>query len=218
MKIAMNGRLGLAKARLLLAALTALVVAGCVRLPSPGEAPRLYALAPKIAHAAAHRPVPWQLVVDMPSAPAALDTDHIALRPTPLEIEYYGHARWADPAPRMVQRLLIKGFEQSGDIVGVGASGMGLRADYELQSELWDFTASYRRAGGAPTVRVRLVAKMVRESDAEIVATRSFVASVPAASDTMNGVTEAFDRALGQVIGAVVPWALAVPAGHRAGQ
>ena len=60
-------------------------------------------------------------------------------------------------------------------------------------------------------MRIRLVARMVREADAGIVASRSFVASVRAGSDTMNGVTEAFDRALGQVIDDVVPWALAVP-------
>ncbi len=198
--------------RLAFALLSALWLGGCVRFPSLGEAPRFYELAPNLAARSVPRqPVVWQLAVDEPTAPAALDTDRIALRPNPLQIEYYGHARWADPVPKMVQRLLIKGFEQSGRIVGVGAAGMGLRADYELHSELWNFTANYRGGSRSPTVRVRLVVKIMREADGTIIAMRSFAANVPAASDTMGGVTEAFDRALGRVIDAVVPWVLAAP-------
>lgn len=198
--------------RLVFVLLSALWLGGCVRFPSMGQAPRLYTLSPNIAAPSASRqPVSWQLVVDLPAAPAALDTDRIAIRPNPMQIEYYGHARWSDPVPKMLQRLLIKGFEQSGRIVGVGPSGMGLRADYELQSELWSFTADYRRGGGPPTARVRLIAKVMREADGRIIAMRSFAASVRAEGDTMKGVAEAFDRALGQVIDAVVPWVLAVP-------
>ncbi|MFI4988190.1 MAG: hypothetical protein ACHQF3_12190, partial [Alphaproteobacteria bacterium] len=78
-----------------LAAAVLLLAGACSSiLPGAGPPPRLYSLHPKTTFDADLPKVDWQLVIEVPSAPASLDTVRIAVQRTPLEFDYYGHAAW----------------------------------------------------------------------------------------------------------------------------
>ena len=149
-----------------------------------------------------------QLVVDAPLADRALDTDRIALKPNPLQIEYYAGSRWADRAPALVQGALVEAFENANALTAVGRPSLGLSPDFVLKSELRDFAAIYAKLGNAPEIRVRLTAKLIRQADRAVVSTRTFEARAPARKDSVAYAVEAFDRAMAQIVAEVLPWSI----------
>ncbi|MDP6564168.1 MAG: ABC-type transport auxiliary lipoprotein family protein [Alphaproteobacteria bacterium] len=195
------------------AALTLLALAGCESfLPKfGGPPPNLYTLTPKSTFAEDLPTVTWQLVVEEPVASGGLNTDRIALRDSPTEVDYFARARWTERAPRMVQTLLVESFENSKRIVAVGRQAIGLRSDYNLKTELREFQAEYFEAGGLPSARVRLNAKLVKQPKRAIVASHTFQAVVKAKGSDMSHIIKAFDGALGKVLRDIVEWSLRRP-------
>ncbi len=200
-------RAGRARRRLALAA-AALALAGCTAVLEPlrPESPQLYVLSPKSTFADGLPRVDWQLLVEPPVSAAGLDTFRIALRETPVTLDYYASVAWTDRAPQMVQTLLVESFENSGRIVSVGRESAGLRSDFLLQSELREFQAEY--FGGEPRVRVGLNSKLISFPDREIIAGATFSHAVPFRDGSFDTVVTAFDEALGAVLKDTVEWAL----------
>jgi cholesterol transport system auxiliary component len=194
--------------RLLVAAVAALTLASC-SLPDLGSGPPpdLYVLSPKSTFPDDIPAVDWQLVVDEPSTAKGIDTDRIAISPVPLEVKYFGGARWADRAPRMIQQLLIQSFENTQKIVSVGRQSIGLRSDFSLKTELREFQAE-KTAEGGTVVRVRVNLKLVRPAIGMIVASQSFESVKPAKSEGVADIVEAFDEAVGAVLKRAVTWTL----------
>lgn len=191
--------------RLLLAFAAALTLSGCGLLGS--DPPQLFDLSPKSTFDGTAPSVDWQLVVEEPTTPNAINTDRIAIRPVQLEVQYFPGVKWTDRAPALVQTLMVESFENSGKIVGVGRRSIGLTGDYILSSELREFEASSDGAGGT-SVMVRLVLKMVRQSSGGIIASTTVSANVQSASDKVPDVVVAFDTALGKVLNQSVQWVL----------
>lgn len=205
----------------LLAVLCMLVLYGCsVQLPGAGAPPQLYVLTPKSTFPKSLEPVDWQLLVELPTSPAGLDSPRIAVSYSPIELDYFARSNWTDRAPRMVQRLVVESFENSERIVGVGTDAIGLRSDFLLKTEIREFQAEYRGNGGAgaspdtpgvgaaPMIRVRLGVKLVRMPRRIIAASASFENVVPAENNTMQGIIMSFDEALGDTMQDVVVWTL----------
>jgi len=193
--------IALARRLLLLAALTAL--AGCSGLlGGGGPPPQLYTLtAVPAADFASNLPRSTiQLLVEVPVASGALDTERIALMRTTTTIDYFANAAWTDRAPIMVQGLLVESFENTGKIGAIGREGVALRADYVLKPELRDFTAVYTSGSDIPTIRVRMGLKLVRMSDRQIVDQRSVEAEERAQQNTVPAVVDAFNAALHRAI------------------
>jgi len=192
----------------LLAAVAAVMLGSC-SLPDlgSGPAPDLYILSPKSTFPDDIPPVNWQLVVDEPSTGKGIDTDRIAIAPSPLEVKYFSGARWADRAPRLIQQLLIQSFENTNKIVSVGRQSIGLRSDFALKTELREFQAE-KTAEGETVVRVRLHLKLVRPALGMIVASQSFESLKPAKSENVPDVVDAFDDAVGAVLKRAVVWAM----------
>ncbi|MDD3444978.1 MAG: ABC-type transport auxiliary lipoprotein family protein [Zavarzinia sp.] len=154
--------------------------------------------------------VGWQLVVEEPLASRSIDTDFIALMPSSTEVKYFESARWAERAPRMVQTLLVESFENSRRIVAVGRQAVGLRADFQLISELREFQAEYRKGLKAPPViRIRFSAKMILQPQQIIVAAQNFDFEEQLISNDIDSVIAGFDKVLDQTMRGVVEWALA---------
>lgn len=172
-----------------------------------------YTLTPKSSFPADLPAVSWQLVVDKPMARGGLDTNRIAVHPTPTEVTYFAGARWNERAPRMLHTLVLESFENSGRIIGVGREAIGLRADFRLKLELREFQAEYFDGAETATVRVQIHAKLVQGALDRIVAARSFRATEPAEGRGMAPVIAGFDRALGTVLKQVVAWTLTEPQG-----
>lgn len=146
------------------------------------------------------------LIVELPGASGALATDRILIKPVPYQAQYLPDGRWTEPAPALVQTLLVASFQNLGGFRLVGRAANGLTPDYTLMTELQDFQAE--PLGPAPagyTVRVTLMMTLIRESDRSIVASRRFSATETVA-DT-DGLVAGFDRALQVVMRQVVAWA-----------
>lgn len=184
------------------------LLTGCVgNLPGQGPPPRLFRLTPKSTFGETVPTVPWQLVVELPTATASLDTTRVALQRRATEIEYYARANWVDRAPTMVQTLITESFENSGKIVAVGRESIGLRADFVLKTELREFQAEYFN-GPVPSAHVRVNAKLVKMPQRSIIGSLRIDRNVAAQSDQLDAVVRAFDDALGKVLKQLVAWAL----------
>lgn len=197
--------------RLALIAAMVASVAAC-SLPGADRAPpRLFVLSPKSTYSPDLPKVEWQLAIDTPIAEAGLSSSKIALRQSPLSIEYFARAAWTDTAPSMVQTLLVESFENTNKIVAVGRQSIALRGDYVLVTELREFQAEYD-GKATPEVRVRLNAKLIRMPHRVIVANHTVESTLPAANGSIEAVVSAFDDSLGKVLKRTVEWCLtAVP-------
>lgn len=182
-------------------------LAGCQLIEAASEPTDLYTVSPKSAFDADMPAVLWQLVVEAPAAAANLNTGRIAIAPTPTSSDYYSKTAWTDRAPLMVQTRIVDSFENSHKIVAVTRDSIGIRANYVLQPDLRNFEALFYY-GAPPVVRVRIVAKLVRMPDRQIIGVASFERCVRARSDKVPKVVEAFDQALGSVMKRLVSWTL----------
>jgi cholesterol transport system auxiliary component len=180
---------------------------GCVDLPFNRPPAQLFILSPKSTFDTSLPKVSWQLSVNVPIAEAGIDTSRIAVRHSPVRLNYFEGVNWSDITPRMIQTLLIESFESTGRIIGVGRQNIGLRADYSLISELREFQAE-NVPGKPPQVRVRLIAKLIRLPQRVIVAGTNRESVVSTQGEGIDNIVNAFDTALGDVLKTIVTWSL----------
>lgn len=147
------------------------------------------------------------LIVELPTAAGALETDRILIKPLPYQAQYLPDGRWSEPAPELVQTLLIASFQNLGGFALVGRTGNGLIPDYTLMTEVQAFQVEPLSAQpGAFDVKVSLMLTLIRESDRRIVASRRLAASETLGSDDTQALVAAFDRVLQVVLRDAVRW------------
>ena len=190
--------------------MAATLLAGCELIKAAEEPVDLYTVTPKSTFDPSLPDVYWQLTVEVPAAAANVNTGRIALAMSPTSSDYYSKTAWTDRAAVMVQTRIVDSFENSHKIVAVARESIGLRANYVLQTDLRNFEAMYFY-GGTPIVKVRIVAKLVRLPDRQIVGAATFERCVRARSDKVPKVVDAFDQALGSVMKRLVAWTLRTP-------
>ncbi|HEY0334257.1 MAG TPA: ABC-type transport auxiliary lipoprotein family protein [Stenotrophomonas sp.] len=152
--------------------------------------------------------VTWQLTIVKPTASRLVDSPRINVRPVPGELQVYQGATWAQPATDIIEGTLLRAFEDSGRIEGVGRSSDGIRADYRLVTDLRRFESDY--AGQAlPSATIEINAKVLHSNDQRVVASRTFLVARPASATDVATVAATFEQALQQVAGEIVGWTLA---------
>ena len=92
---------------------------------------------------------------------------------SPVGIDYFAEGEWVDRLPFLVKEVLIEGFQKSGAFAGVSSEGLGLSADYVLNTDIRDFTATYDSSDGAPLARVRIAAELITMPGRNIAAATS---------------------------------------------
>lgn len=198
--------------RLILPLLALPLLAGCSAISALGEASQpleIYELQTPPVPQVAARQRSVELVVEEPIASGALATERIMIRPAPLQAQYLPGVRWADTAPVMLQTLIVRSLTETGALNSVGRRPVGTIADYAVLGELTDFQAEPAVEGDSATVRLRLVLRVVRESNARVIATRSFAVTEPADGTDADSVVAAFNRACTSLLSEIVPWILA---------
>jgi cholesterol transport system auxiliary component len=190
----------------------ALALAGCGSLFGGGPPPQLYRVTPvrTFPPDLLHRPV--QLLIDVPLAPAGLDTSRIALTRSVVSIEYFADSEWTDRVPLLVQTALLESFENSKSVNAIERESAGLGADLILKTEIRQFEALYDSPQGAPAVWVSIMARLVNPTGRDIVAQDTFERREPASENQIPAVVVAFDQALGGVIEDIVVWTARNPA------
>lgn len=186
----------------------ALLLGGCELIKAAEEPTDLYTITPKSTFFPDMPSVLWQLSVEVPNAAANINTGRIAIAQSPTSSDYYSKTAWTDRAPLMVQTRIVDSFENSKKIVAVARESIGLIPNYVLQTDLRNFEAMYFY-GGNPIAHVRIVAKLVRMPDRQIIGVATFERCVRARADKVPKVVDAFDQALGSVMKRLVAWTLA---------
>lgn len=195
--------------------LGAALLAGCGALvpslgPNGEPMPAIYELAAPTSVPGDLPRVPWSLTVGRPTAIGSLDNDHIAVRPTPLRIEYYADGRWTTRAPDMLHRYIIRSFQNTGLLKAVGAAA-ALDASYRLDTDLVHFETVYPADGDDPQVHVRIHATLLALPGGSILGARDFAATATPASPAVRDVISAFDRATAEMVQDLIRWTLITP-------
>jgi cholesterol transport system auxiliary component len=192
---------------LLCLALPLLSACGAISsLSAAGEELDAYTLSPATSSttAAAGR---RHLVVELPTAPGALSTDRILIKPLPFQAQYLPDSRWSEPTPALVQTLMIASLQNLGGFRLVSRTGAGLMPDYTLMTEVQEFQAEPTASGdGQISVKVGMMMTIIRESDRRIVASRRFAATEVVASDAVLDIVGGFDRVVQRILGEAVVW------------
>jgi cholesterol transport system auxiliary component len=189
-------------------ALAGLLLAGCSILGGSRTPSTIYAPDPRVAPDPAWPNVSWQLAIAHPDAARMIDSQRIAVRPTPGELQVYRGASWAKSPSDQVEDTVLHALEDSQKIAAVARKGSGVAADYTLLMELRRYDADY--AGHAvPAATIEVNAKLLHSPDQDIVASHTFLQAVPAAATDTASVARAFDTALGNIGHDIVGWTLA---------
>ncbi|MDU8913373.1 ABC-type transport auxiliary lipoprotein family protein [Aestuariicoccus sp. MJ-SS9] len=195
--------------RRLAAAAALLALSGCAAISALGDASRpldVYELRPPEAIAPVRRAVPRDVIVELPTTSGALSTDRIMIRPDPLQAQYLPDVRWSEPTPVMVQTLMLRTIEATQAVRYVGRRPLGPGGDYAIVTEVVDFQAELGADGDSAEVRLRIIVRLVREADARIVASRTFVAEALSPSTETRSVIEAFDVASERLLADFAEW------------
>jgi cholesterol transport system auxiliary component len=196
----------------------ALALAGCASLFVAAPPGNLYRLASVGNFPTDLRHVRAPLLIELPQAPAGIDTDRIALSKSPISLDYYADSVWTDPVPELLKNLLVISFENSEAITAFDRGSIGLRADFILQTEIRHFEAIYETAGGPPRIWVAIIARLVALPQRTIVAQMRFGQRVSAAANNVPAIVTAFNSATDAVLRQVVLWTLnnlALSQSHR---
>ncbi len=187
-------------------------LAGCSGVLGSSAPAHLYRVTPKSTYPAnlPHRPV--QILVDVPLAPAGLDSSRIALSRTAVSIDYFADSEWTDRAPLLVQTALVESFENSNSINAIDRESVGLRADFILKTEIRHFEAVYDSPNGPPDVWAAINVRLVNPSNRDIVAQSSFERRQRASANDVPSVIAAFDEAIGGLMKDIVVWTVTNPA------
>jgi cholesterol transport system auxiliary component len=191
--------------------LLVLALAGCSGLFG-GNPAHLYRISPKSSYPPNLPRRSVQLLIDVPLAPAGLDTARIALTRSAVSIDYFADSEWTDRVPLLIQTALLQSFENSRAITTIDRESVGLRADFILKPEIRHFEAVYDSANGPPEVWVAVNVRLVNPSDREVVAQSGFERRQRAAANDVPSIVAAFDEAVGAVMKDIVVWTLANPA------
>jgi cholesterol transport system auxiliary component len=184
-----------------------LVSAGCAGtlLGPSGEPPEVYRLEIAAVAGGAER-LPLALAVARPRAAASLDTERIAVVQPDSRFDHFAGVRWSEPAPQMLQALIVRVLQSDGRYEVVVAAPSRVPADLLLDVELRRFEAVYARGVESPTVRVEFQATLVDTRRARRVSSIVASAEAVAGSDRRGAVLEAFERATGESVHAMAAW------------
>lgn len=189
------------------------VIAGCANAllgPEPGPAETYRLSVPTVATPAAAR-LPLALTVARPRAPQSLDTDRIAVVQPGLRFDHYNGLRWSDPAPQMIQSLLVGSLQAFGRYEAVLSAPSRVATDLLLDVQLQRFEASYAALGAAPVVYVQMQLTLIDARRGQRLSSLVATGQSPSEADRRGEVMAAFERATSEALGGVATWLAAEP-------
>lgn len=194
--------------------LAALALSACVNvLPKAPPASPRFLISAVESQVSAEAPVEWTLVVEDPQASRVYDHTKIALAQEPGRIEFYANGEWADRGPRLFQSALVRSFENTGRILGVGDRVAQPVGDYALQTDIRRMEANVE--GGDATAVFHVYVRLVNNRG-KVIAGRLFEGEKKAASNSGPAVARALDEAARAAIADIVVWTFESGAAARA--
>jgi cholesterol transport system auxiliary component len=174
----------------------ALAVAGCSGglLGMHGDPPQVYRIA-GAPGSSAGASLPAALAVTRPRAASSLDTERIAVVRGGSGFDYFAGVRWSDPAPQMLQKLLVEALVADGRFATAVAAPSRVPAEFLLDVELWEFAAFYATENAPPRVRVQWQVTLVDARTGTRVASFQVENTTVAAANRREALIAAFQQA-----------------------
>ncbi|MGI9353914.1 MAG: ABC-type transport auxiliary lipoprotein family protein [Rhizobiaceae bacterium] len=141
-----------------------------------------------------------QLLIKVPNALKAVDSDRIVVKTSPNAITYLEGAQWSDTVPRMVQAKLVEAFENTGSTGATAKPGDGLVIDYQLIPDIRRFEI----VDGNAVIEISI--KLLRDRSGKVVASRIFTARAAARGDDVPAYVESFDDAFADLARQIIRW------------
>ncbi|HYM34971.1 MAG TPA: ABC-type transport auxiliary lipoprotein family protein, partial [Steroidobacteraceae bacterium] len=158
----------------------------------------VYVMAAAPAENAAANQSTLDLAIALPTAAPGLDTERIAILHEARRLDYYREAQWGAALPQVVQSLLVGSLQNQKLFRSVTTEQARVTASYLLDLDIRDFQAEYANDSSAPTVRVTLVASLIRISDRKLIGMYPVTFTVLASANRMSAVAAAFESAARQ--------------------
>jgi cholesterol transport system auxiliary component len=149
-----------------------------------------------------------QILVPVPSAIKAINSEKIMVRVSPSEVQYLSGSQWSDTLPRMVQAKLVQAFEATGKLAGVGVPGQGLAIDEQVVTEIRAFEV--QAYGGVKQANIAISVKILNDRNGSVKATKLFTATAPVSGSEPPAFVDGLDRAFADIANQIVSWSLGV--------
>ncbi len=143
-----------------------------------------------------------QLVIAMPTAVVALQTQRMLARSPDGNISPLGDAQWSDALPNLIQAKIVQSFENAGFRVTAASAEQQLAANDQLLIDLRNFAVTMNPD---PVANIEFSAKLV-DQNGHIVTTKLFQATAPAQGTDASQIAAAFDQAFSKVVTDLVTW------------
>jgi phospholipid/cholesterol/gamma-HCH transport system substrate-binding protein len=170
------------------------IMAGLERLAGggPAEKPKpIYDLAAPTPAATVSPSSKNQLVIPMPTAVIALQTQRMLARSPDGQISQVGDAQWSDALPNLLQAKVAQTLGDAGLPVAPATSDQPIAASDQLLIDLRDFAITN---APNPAANIEFFVKLV-DPAGHIVATRLFRATAPVKGAEAAQIVAAFDAA-----------------------
>ena len=174
------------------------VMAGLAQMAGGGPAkipPPVYDLAvPKLSGLPGTLPL-GQIVIAMPTAVVALQTQRLLTRSPDGQLTFAGEMQWSDMLPALLQQKVLQSFEDAGLTATPTPPTDYGKDDRQLQLDLRRFDIA---AGADRMAEITFSAKIL-SGDGHVLGTRVFEAKVPTSADNAASVRDlgaAFDTAV----------------------
>ncbi len=188
----------------LLALVAVMPLAACTILP-PSPVQQVFLLPAQPTAMAGGQASKQTVRIVQPNSNQFLNGTRIAVQPQGSEITSFSGSRWSDPAPLLLRNRLIQEFRTNGHFRSISSDDDNLQADLELGGDLVSFQGVYNGQQGE--VVIRFDARLVRTSDREAIANRSFVVREPIHGTSMDNVVQAFGLASDKLAAQTLAWA-----------
>jgi cholesterol transport system auxiliary component len=198
--------------RMVAAAMTLLLAAGCgVLPPKSAPPPAFFTLDGPLAgdedavkgdrDAATMLANGPTLIVNQPRAGAGADSRHIVYVRKANQLEAFAHSEWIDTPARMLAPLIVAALEGGGAFRAVVATPSSAAGELRLDTEI----VRLRHEFGALPSRVRLTlrATITDNLSRRVLAQRDFDETVPSASEDAYGGVVAAHRATRKLLAAL---------------
>ncbi len=173
-----------------------LLLSGCSGLLTSNQnIDQFYTLNALSYYESDHKRVDDFIMIQTPIIAKGLDDNRINLMHSPQRLDYYANARWSSSLNWMIQSSLIESFENSEVLSRVSGDTAGVKPDYQLLLEVYDFQAEYKEAEKAPRIHIKLVAKLVSYPTRDLAASFTVESFQQSEENELGTIVQAFDDA-----------------------
>ena len=141
------------------------------------------------------------IAIDMPFSEASLNTNRIALTPSPYQREYFADASWPDRLPNIFQEALLEGLSQRWGGIHVNRLRIGLQTKYVLHTEIQDFSVHKMN-----TAILKIRFKLFSLRERKVIASQVFEEKAPLCTITMEGIINAFNEGTHVLLEEAIAW------------